>query len=235
MPPTGIPDYDRSCLVRVLTAVYGLVNAPAVWRKTVRRHLTELGYQESVFDPCLFHLPPTPEKLQDGPRLQVAGVVLLDVDDFCQGGNARRQALMDKLRTKLKFGKWKNVFDGSAEYIGRTLKQLPDYEIQVSMKRYIEEKLKPVTLPRERLRDKTAKLNDQEVTWLRGVGGSLLWIGKEARPDVGAACAMAMSWSSDGPTIEHIMMANKTVNELKQTPEPLDPSHGIWMTVADNG
>ena len=49
MPPTGIPDVPRHALVRVLTAVYGLVNAPAVWRKTVRRHLIELGYSESVF------------------------------------------------------------------------------------------------------------------------------------------------------------------------------------------
>lgn len=53
LPPTGIPDVPRHALIRVLTAVYGLVNAPAVWRKTVRRHLLQLGYIESVFDPCL--------------------------------------------------------------------------------------------------------------------------------------------------------------------------------------
>ena len=239
MPPTGIPQHKSTDLIRALTAVYGLVNAPAVWRKTVRRHLTELNYKESVFDPCLYYLPPTEEELRNGPPLQVAGVVLLDVDDFCQGGNQRHQELMNQLRSKLKFGKWRNVYKSSAEYIGRTLTQLENYEVQVSMKRYIEEKLKPVTLPRERLRDKSSKLTEQEITWLRGVGGSLLWIGKEARPDVGAACAMAMSWSSDGPTVEHILMANKTVNELKQTPDevlrilPIEANNGIWVTVAD--
>ena len=82
MPPTGIPGYEKTALIRVLTAVYGLVNAPAVWRKTVRRHLTELGYQESVFDPCLYYLPPNDQEINTGPKLQVAGVVLLDVDDF---------------------------------------------------------------------------------------------------------------------------------------------------------
>ena len=30
MPPTGIPGYEQDNLIRVLTAVYGLVNAPAV-------------------------------------------------------------------------------------------------------------------------------------------------------------------------------------------------------------
>ena len=50
---------------------------------------------------------------------------------------------------------------------------------------------------------------------------------------------MAMSWSSDGPTVEHILMANKTVNEIKQTADvflrvlPIPPSDGIWMSVAD--
>ena len=146
---------------------------------------------------------------------------------------------MGQLRTRLKFGKWRNVHNDSAEYIGRTLKQLDNFEIQVSMQRYIEEKLKPVVLPKERLKDKSALLTEQEISWLRGVGGSLLWVGKEGRPDVGAACAMAMSWSSGGPTIDHILAANKTVNELKATATaylrvlPLPPDEAIWMSIAD--
>ena len=239
MPPTGIPGYEQNCLIRVVTAVYGLVNAPAVWRKTVRRHLVELGYAESVFDPCLFYLWPNDDEIANGPELQVAGIVLLDVGDFCQGGGLRHQELMSQLRTRLKFGKWKNVHKSSAEYIGRTLTQLENFEIQVSMKRYIQEKLKAVTLDKSRLKDKSSLLSEQEISWLRGVGGSLLWVGKEGRPDVAAACAMSMSWSAGGPTVEHILAANKTVNELKQTPDvvlriiPIDPACGIWMSIAD--
>ena len=50
---------------------------------------------------------------------------------------------------------------------------------------------------------------------------------------------MAMSWSSSGPTVDHILMANKTVVELKNTPDvvlrviPIEPKNGIWMSVAD--
>ena len=240
MPPSGIPGYPPHALVRVLTAVYGLVNAPAIWRKTVRRHLLQLGYVESVFDPCLYYLPANQSEIDEGNyKFMVAGIVLLDVDDFCQGGNDRHQGLMATLRTQLKFGKWKDVYGSSADYIGRTLKQLENFEIQVSMKRYIMEKLRPVTLPKDRVKTKDAKLTEQEITWLRGVGGSLLWVGKEGRPDVGAACAMAMSWSSNGPTVEHILMANKTVAELKQTADtvlrvlPIPPDQGIWMSIAD--
>eukprot|EP00913_Durusdinium_trenchii_P018599 g17477.t1 len=239
MPPTGIPEVPPWALIRVRTAVYGLVNAPAVWRKTVRRLLLSLEYIESVLDPCLYYLPANEEERNNGVKFQVAGIVLLDVDDFCQGGNSRHEALMSTLRTKLKFGKWKDVYGSSAEYIGRTLSQQDNFEIRVSMKRYIQEKLKPVVLPKERLKQKDALLDEKEVTWLRGVGGSLLWVGKEGRPDVGAACAMAMSWSSSGPTVDHILMANKTVNELKQTMEvylriiPIPTDQGIWLSVAD--
>ena len=52
LPRSGIPGRPAWSLIEVLTAVYGLVNAPASWR-TVR---TSLGYVESVFDPCLFYL-----------------------------------------------------------------------------------------------------------------------------------------------------------------------------------
>ena len=64
MPPTGIPGYEPTALIRVLTAAYGLVNA-AVWRKTVRRHLIALGYLESGFDPCLYYLKVTEYEATD--------------------------------------------------------------------------------------------------------------------------------------------------------------------------
>ena len=161
MPPSGIPGKGKDYIIRVLTAVYGLVNAPAIWRKTVRRVLAELGYQESTFDPCLYYLPFTAEENPTGKR-GCAGLVLLDVDDFLQGGNLRHGALMEKLRGKFKFGKWRTVYKGSGEYLGRTVYQLDDYEIQVSMERYIHEKLRPVVLPREKIKDEERHLDEHE-------------------------------------------------------------------------
>ena len=202
----------------------------------MRRHLLELNYKESIFDPCLLELL---NERAPGQVLGAAGVVLLDVDDFCQGGIGRRQEDMGVLRTRLKFGKWKDVYMASADYIGRTLKQMADYEIKVSMRRYIMEKLNPATLHKDRVKEKDSLLSDKEISQLRGVGGALLWVGKEGRPDVGAACAMAISWSRPGPTVEHILMTNKTVKEIKATPDaelrvlPLEPHQAIWMSVAD--
>ena len=74
--------------------------------------MLELNYKESIFDPCLYFLELLDEERAPGQLLGVAGVVLLDVDDFCQGGSGRHQELMGVLRTRLKFGKWKDQLRG---------------------------------------------------------------------------------------------------------------------------
>ena len=73
VPPTGIPEVDQQALIHARTAVYGLVNAPAIWRKTVRRLLLALNYVESVFDPCLYFLPSIPEEKTSPEQFTVHG------------------------------------------------------------------------------------------------------------------------------------------------------------------
>ena len=240
LPPTGIPGVPAHAIIRIKTAVYGLVNAPAAWRKRVRSLLVDLGYKECSFDPCLYVLVYTKTECDEQAEPQgAAGYVLLDVDDFAQGGNSRHQELMERLRTQLRFGKWREVFQSSGDYIGRTIYQGANFEIRVTMRRYIEEKLSPLSLPRARLAQRESELSAQETTLLRGIGGALLWVGREGRPDVGAACAMAMSWPKTGPTIDHICQANKVVAELKATPEvcvrilPIPLADGMWMAACD--
>ena len=208
--------------------------------RTVRKVLLGLGYSESIYDPCLFILHHNAVERAAGASPGCEGLVLLDVDDFAQGGGPRHQQLMLQLKDRFRFGKWRIVYKDHAEYLGRTVRQLEDYEIRIDMQRYIEEKLHPVRLPRARLQlGDDEDLTDAEVTMLRGAGGSLLWVGKESRPDVSGACSMAMSWGSDRPKIKHVKAVNKTIGELKRTsdcylrilPIPLD--QGIWMAVSD--
>ena len=190
LPPTGIPGRPKWTLIRVLTAVYGLINAPATWRRTVRRVLLELGYSESIFDPCLYYLEFDESERSAGAHRGCAGVVLLDVDDFVQGGNRRHQALMETLKLRFRFGKWRTVFEGYGEYLGRTVRQMSDCEIRVDMARYISEKLRVVTLPRRRLRDgDEAELNER-------VSVMLLWPMMMRNHKVALRCAMCTrtSW-----------------------------------------
>ena len=59
--PGGIPLEDGSwvepgSILQLNTAVYGLVNAPAAWRKSLVRAIEDLGYRRSVYEPCIFAL-----------------------------------------------------------------------------------------------------------------------------------------------------------------------------------
>ena len=58
LPHGGIPLADgtwieEGSLVQLKAAVYGLVNAPSAWRKTIVRGIENLGYRRSCCDPCV--------------------------------------------------------------------------------------------------------------------------------------------------------------------------------------
>ncbi|CAE7558955.1 iscS [Symbiodinium pilosum] len=132
-----------------------------------------------------------------------------------------------------------SIYKSSGEYLGRTVYQTEDFEIQISMERYIQEKLKPIVLPRDKVKDEDCILDGNETTLVRGAGGSLLWIGREARPDMGAACAMAMSFAKEGPKVRNVKWINKAIAELKNTSDtrlrilPIPLQSGIWMVFTD--
>ena len=204
----------------------------------MRKVLSELGYLESTFDPCLYYLPFLANESSQLMR-GCAGLVLLDVDDFVQGGNPRHEELMENLRKRFRFGKWRSIYKSSGEYLGRTVYQKEDFEIQISMERYIQEKLRPIVLPKDKIKDEGRVLDGNETTLVRGAGGSLLWMGREARPDMGAACAMAMAFGKDGPKVQNVKWINKAIAELKGTSDtrlrilPIPLEDGLWMVFSD--
>ena len=101
LPPGGIPLADgtwveEGSLVQLNAAVYGLVNAPSAWRKTIVRGIENLGYRRSCYDPCVFCLMDESE-----PQ----GHILIEVDDLATHGNAVHAENMAKLQKTFKFGK----------------------------------------------------------------------------------------------------------------------------------
>ena len=170
-----------------------------------------MGYVESALDPCLMMLPAS-----SGP-LKLDGVVLLDVDDFLQGGTARHHRCMEELRRELKFGKWKQH---RGEYLGRTVTQMESFEIQVCMKLYVTERMSTLPITRARARETTTKCDPNETTLVRGGGGSLLWLGREGRPDIAGKAALVMSWTEGAPTVQNLLDANQAIAEAKSTPTP---------------
>ena len=101
-------------MVQLNAAVYGLVNAPSAWKKTIVRGIENLGYRRSCYDPCIFCLMD-----ESGPQ----GHILIEVDDLATHGNAVHAENMAKLQKTFKFGKWKSIYNSEGDYAGRTVIQ----------------------------------------------------------------------------------------------------------------
>ena len=214
LPPGGIPLEDGSwvpegSLIQLNTAVYGLVNAPSSWRKTIVRGIEDLGYRRSCYDPCVFC-----RMTKDGPD----GHILLDVDDLATSGNARHDKSMNDLQKAFKFGKWKSIYMSEADYAGRTIIQYKDYSFKVHQAKFVQERLKPIVIPKGRKSDKKAETTDGEKSQLRAVWGSINWVQRETRADVSGLASLGMSRINQS-TVQDLCDANECVELLQKTPD----------------
>ena len=216
--PTG---FHEEQLLLLLTEVYGLVSGPSWWRVSLLRDLISLGYKLNPYDKCILTLPATELKKDETKDLLTEGIVVIEVDDLLEGGNARHQRLMDSLSKKILFGKAVRLL-GTPEgtmYAGRSLRQLPNFGFTIHMEQYIYKRLTPVALKR-RVLVKNApdtKLDPEEQSQLRGVLASLNWLAREGRPDV-AAAASILSGAFPDPVMSDLHEANEVVRHLKTTP-----------------
>jgi hypothetical protein len=174
---------DARCIIRLNTAVYGLVNAPVAWRRSLKRSLESNGYVMSHYDPCLF--------VMKSSRLH--GCVIVEVDDLLSFGDAKHLVAMGEVRKRFNFGKWKEIYGSQADYAGRCIEQKVDYSFFIHQTKFASERLSEVALPTIRRCDPTAVLDATELRRVRGVLGSLNWLQRESRPDISGNVSIMMS------------------------------------------
>ena len=133
----------------------------------------------NVSEPCFFsEFAVRKETAVDGGTIapgEFVGCVLLEVDDHLMGGPGKaHHESMERLRQKIKFGKWHRLIqDGPSFFGGRHFTQLPDRSFKVDMTRFIKARLRPIHLQRGRCSDRSAEAYESEVEALRAVTGSL--------------------------------------------------------------
>ena len=64
--------------------MYGLVDAPAEWRRSLCEALFDVGFRVSMVEPCLWLL--RDDKIDDDGK-NLVGLVLVDVVDLLMGGS----------------------------------------------------------------------------------------------------------------------------------------------------
>ena len=72
-PRGGLPSLDSEQLIEILASAYGLGDAPAHWRKSLKKVLVSLGMVQSRMDPTIF------KYFEDGV---LHGRLVVEVDDL---------------------------------------------------------------------------------------------------------------------------------------------------------
>ena len=230
-PCGGLPGLHPEQLIEILAGAYGLEDAPAHWRKSLKKVLVELGYVQSSMDPCLFKLV-REEKLE--------GLVVVEVDDILSLGSAAHYEQMNKLQQRFKFGKFKFLDeqpDGAA-FNGRRMRATAEGGFLLDMEKFISERLKEVPLDKERMKMKGEDATPQERADTRATIGALTWAAKEGRPDC-AACASLIAGCLNKLKVQDIIDLNRTVKEVKASCElgvpiqPIPEDEMCWGVITD--
>ena len=114
MPP-GVthPKVGPRQLLRVETEIYGLVPGPSWLRASLTVDFLAAGYVKNPYDKCLFTLFSSDETSE--------GQLLLDVDDFIEGGKETHRKTMEGFYDKYRCGKAVDL--RSAEHDGTTVRR----------------------------------------------------------------------------------------------------------------
>ena len=143
LPPGVIhPKVGPGQLLRVETEIRGLVSGPSWLRASLTVDLLAAGYVKTSYDKCLFTLFSSDDTSE--------GQLLLDVDDFTEGGNGIHRKTMEGFYDKYRCGKAIDLRSAEQEgtrFAGRRVVQHPDYRITVSMDEYVISKLRPIEVP----------------------------------------------------------------------------------------
>ena len=130
-------------LLSVETEIYGLVSGPSWLRASLTVDLLAAGYRKNPCDKCMFTLFSSDETSE--------GQLLLDVDDFIEGGNEMHRKTIEGFYDKYRCGKatdLRSAGQEGARFAGRRVVLHADFRITVSMNEYVKSKLRPIEVPR---------------------------------------------------------------------------------------
>lgn len=153
----------------------------------------------------------------------MVGILGAHVDDTITGGEGSHyQASIDRLKKRFPYRKWRI---GSGEFCGIKFSQNPKtFEISYEQREYAEH-LRPITLSRERQKDKEALATDKEVAALRAVNGGANWLASQSRPDLCVQTSFSQQ-AFPSPKVKDLLYANQLVHRARRY------SH-VTMTVRD--
>jgi Reverse transcriptase (RNA-dependent DNA polymerase). len=210
---------DDRLIVRILKAMYGLVQSAALWYDVLTKFLMKLGFKKNGKDNCVMH-----KRTKDGKLF----IIVLYVDDIlmlCED-DGEIDWLIDELR-----GEYKEVSverGDEISYLGMALKRNQDGSFEISMEAYIKnvldsfpeyDDLKKCTTP---VTAKLFDLNEGKLLSKRDkerfhtTVARLLYLSKRARPDIQLPVLYLCS-RVQSPTVADDLKLRRVLGYLKLT------------------
>jgi hypothetical protein len=166
--------WKDDCLYTImLKAMYGCVQASALWYALIRYEIKKMGYQVSETDPCVF-------VKQVG---EMNFTLLLHVDDILALVDAEEvKKLEQSLRRR--FGEVQFEVGEELSYLGMKI-NIKDEGTTVDMSFYVAQvAASPTTKETYNVHERSQKLCDAEKKWFHSTTAKLLYLAKRARPDI---------------------------------------------------
>ena len=224
-PAGGIPGTPADAVIEVFGNVYGQNDAPAAWFREFSNFVKDIGWHQSVLDPCLFTLRESSGEL--------VGCMGVHVDDTAVGGHG--QVFHDsirRLKDRFPYRKWRQRV---GEFCGAWYKQGNDFSIHMDMNSFAS-KVRSINVPKAS--DPDTPLSEAQIKVLRAVNGSLNWLSSQTRPDLSVQTSLSQQ-SFPKPTISDLRMANQAIRRAKQhghlgiTFKSIDPAELTFVCHSD--
>ncbi|OLQ12727.1 Copia protein [Symbiodinium microadriaticum] len=210
-PPEGLPGMQKGELLKLLKTCFGLLDGPMARFRHLRKVLLEeLGYVQSLADPCINFLQDESKHGWD----RLLGIVSVATDDLLHGGGPEHQERMETLNQKYKLGKFQY---GSGRFTGKQFTPQPDGSILIDQAHYVHEKVQGIVLSKPRKAQRYSKCSEEEIAQLRSLVGALSWLAKETRPDLsGRVSLLQQQFPKPRVRVCDILSANNWPLRLRQ-------------------
>ena len=199
----GIPNcIPEGSIFELTKCVYGLMDAPLRWWRSITGTLKALGAKQSELDPCLFYW---------FHEQTCQGIFAIHVDDILFGGTKVFSDIVLKgLKERYPFKHWKQ---GTADFLGHRLIQHDDFSITIDQEKY-SQSVRVAQISRDRRKKKDEPLNPKELQQYRAILGAANWIFGSTRPDIAAHTALLQQKVSKA-TVADLVEANRLVAKIK--------------------
>ena len=205
LPAGGIPDDEvkPGSLIMCNKSVYGTKDAPRGFWKELHDVLLSCGLKEVPLETSAYYLP--------GEAGRVAGLLGSHVDDLLWSGTPEMDLVMEKVQEKFNF---RLTSSEEFKFCGRIIEQ-SDKGIKVTCPSVLD-RVKAIYVEPQRRKARAEPATPAEISQLRSVVGSLSWLSRVCRPDIGFGVNQLQAVQQKAK-VDDLLTANRLLSYAMET------------------